>query len=133
MDLFAYRDDCHLSAARPHFGQAGIAWSVLGSIWNGEAVTAEQMAESMEFRGYDVNDYEVAIQAAVEIGWIETSDAPGKFRPTQKGRELREKVETLTNEYFYRPWSVLTQEELDELYGLLTKFHEQLMANHKSK
>ena len=133
MDLFAYRDDCHLSAARPHFGQAGIAWSVLGSIWNGDAVTAEQMAETMEFRGYDVSDYEVAIRAAMEIGWIEASDAPGKFRPTQKGRELREKVENLTNEYFYRPWSVLVQEELDELYALLTKLHEQLMAYKKSK
>jgi len=133
MDLFAYRDDCHLSAARPHFGQAGIAWSVLGSIWNSDAVTAEQMAETMEFRGYDVSDYEVAIRAAMEIGWIEASDAPGKFRPTQKGRELREKVENLTNEYFYRPWSVLVQEELDELYALLTKLHEQLMAYKKSK
>lgn len=132
MDLFAYRDDCHLSAARPHFGQAGIAWSVLGAIWNRDAVTAEQMAETMEFRGYDVSDYEVAIRAATEIGWIETSDALGKFQLTQKGRELREKVETLTNEYFYRPWSVLTQEELDELFGLLTKLHEQLMFYRKS-
>jgi len=133
MDLFAYRDDCHLSAARPHFGQAGIAWSVLGAIYNGDAVTAEQMAETMASRGYEVSDYEVAIQAAVEIGWVETGDAPGRFRPTQKGRELREKVENLTNEYFYRPWSVLTQEELDELYGLLTELHEQLLAYKKSK
>lgn len=128
MDLFAYRDDSHLSAAHPYFGQAGIAWSVLGSIWNGDAVTARQMAETMAFRGYDVSDYEVAIQAAVEIGWIEAGDTPDKFRPTQKGRELREKVEGLTNEYFYRPWSVLTQAELDELYDLLTKLHEELMA-----
>jgi hypothetical protein len=133
MDLFAYRDDCHLSAARPHFGKAGIAWSVLGSVWNGDAVTAEQMAETMESRGYDVNDYEVAIQAAVQIGWIEASDAPDKFRPTQKGRELREKAEALANEYFYRPWSVLTQSELDELYDLLTNFHEQLLEYKKSK
>jgi hypothetical protein len=132
MDLFAYRDDSHLSAARPHFGQAGIAWSVLGSIWSGDAVTAEQMAETMESRGYDVSDYEVAIQAAVEIGWVEASDVPGKFRPTKKGEELREQVENLTNEYFYRSWSVLTQDELDELYGLLTKLHEQLIAYKKS-
>ena len=132
MDFFAYRDDSHLSAARPHFGQAGIAWSVLGSIWNGDAVTAEQMTEAMEFRGYESSDYEVAIQAAVQIGWVEASDVPGRFRPTKKGRELREKVENLTNEYFYRPWSVLTQEELDELYGLLTKLHEQLMSYKKS-
>src|SRR6266545_623359 len=29
MDLFAYHDDCHYTAAHPHFGRAGIAWSVL--------------------------------------------------------------------------------------------------------
>jgi len=133
MDLFAYRDDCRLSAARPHFGQAGIIWSVLGSLWNGDAATVEQMAEAMESRGYDVSDYEVAIQAATQIGWIESADAPGKFRPTQKGRDLREKVENLTNEYFYRPWSVLTQDELGELYNLFTKLHEELISYKKSK
>jgi len=133
MDLFAYRDDSHLSAARPHFGHAGIVWSVLGSICNGDAATAEKMAEAMEFRGYDVSDYEVAIQAAVEIGWVETADIAGKYRPTQVGGQLREKIENLTNEYFYAPWSVLTTDELDELYTLLTKLHEQLVSYKKSK
>ena len=69
----------------------------------------------------------------MQIGWIEASDAPDKFRPTQKGSELREKAETLANEYFYRPWSVLTQPELDELYDLLTKLYEQLSEYKKSK
>jgi hypothetical protein len=132
MDLFAYRDDSHLSAARPHFNQAGIVWSVLGSLWTGDAVTAEQMAERLAFRGYDADDYEVAIQAAVGVGWVEEADVPRKFRPTQIGRELREQAEQLTNEYFYRPWSVLTQEERDELYDLLTKLRDQLNAFRKS-
>jgi len=131
MDLFAYRDDSHLSAARPHFGQAGIVWNVFDSVLSGEAVSAEQMAESMSFRGYEVEDYEVAIQAAVEIGWIEDAETPGTFRPTQKGEELREQVEQLTNVYFYRPWAVLTEKELDDLYDLLTNFREQLSAYKK--
>jgi len=131
MDLFAYRDDSHLSAARPHFGQAGIVWSVLGSVWNKDAANAGQMVEAMASRGYDVADYDVAIQAAMEIGWIETADTPDKFRPTQKGRKLREQVESLTNEYFYHPWSVLVQSELDELYALLTKLHDQLVVYNK--
>ena len=133
MDLFAYRDDSHISASHPHFGQAGIVWSVLGSLWNGDAVTAEQMAEAMSFRGYEVTDYEVTLQAAVEIGWAEVADVSGKFRPTQKGRELREQAEQLTNEYFYGPWSVMTQAELDELYDLLMKLREQLNTFRKSK
>lgn len=90
MDLFAYRDDSHLSASRPHFNQAGIVWLVLGALWNKEAVTANQMAEKMTFRGYEVSDYEVALQAAVEVGWAEMDDRPGTFRLSQQGQQLRE-------------------------------------------
>jgi len=133
MDLFAYRDDSHLSAARPHFNEAGIVWIVLGALWKGEAINAEQMAEKMAFRGYEVDDYEIAIQAAVEVGWVEGVDQPSIFRPTQQGKELCEQVEHLTNEYFYAPWSVLIQNEIDELYDLLTKLRAGLNVYRKSK
>jgi hypothetical protein len=133
MDVYAYRDDSHIAAAHPHFGQAGIVWSVLGSLWKGETVTVEQIAETMPFRGYEVSDYEVALQAAVEMGWAEKSDVSGAFCITQKGRELREQTEQLTNEYFYDPWSVMTQGELDELYDLLLKLREQLNSYRKAK
>src|SRR6266511_3441870 len=39
MDLFAYRDDSHLSAARPHFNHSGIVCVVLCALWNKEVVT----------------------------------------------------------------------------------------------
>jgi len=132
MYLFAYRDDSHLSAAHPHFGQAGIVWNVLSSIASGNAVTAAQMADVMTFRGYEAGDYEVAIQAAIEIGWVEAGDTPNVFRPTQKGTELREEVEQLTDEYFYRTWSVLKQEEIDTLYVLLTKLRDGLVDYKRS-
>jgi hypothetical protein len=132
MDLFAYRDDSHLSASRPHFNQAGIVWIVLGALWNRDAVTAKQMAEKMTFRGYEVSDYEVAIQAAVEIGWAETDDRPDTFRLSTQGIALREQAEHLMNEYFYTPWSVLVQAEMDELYDLLTKLHDGLNVFRKS-
>ncbi|MBN2117912.1 MAG: hypothetical protein JW730_15150 [Anaerolineales bacterium] len=133
MDMYAYRDDSHLSAARPHFNQAGIVWLVLGSLWKGDAVNAGQMAEIMSFRGYEVEDYEIAVQAAVEVGWAEQADRPEAFRPTRKGKELREQVERSTNEYFYAPWAVLVQEEIDELYDLLTTLRYELNAYRKSK
>ncbi|MDQ3007329.1 MAG: hypothetical protein M3R47_18335, partial [Chloroflexota bacterium] len=126
MDLFAYRDDSHLSASHPHFGRAGIVWSVLGSVWSGNAVNAVQMTKSMAFRGYDVDDYEVAIQAAVEIEWLENAETSGAVRPTPKGRELREQAEGLTNEYFFRPWSALKPDELEELHSLLKELRHQL-------
>jgi len=132
MDVFAYHDDAHLSAARPHFNQAGIVWSVLGAVATGSAVTAEKMAKNLSFRGYETDDYEVALKAAVEIGWLETADTPETFRPTAKGREIREQVEKLTDEYFYRPWATFSPDQLDELYQLLSKFREQLHAYKKS-
>jgi DNA-binding MarR family transcriptional regulator len=131
MDLFAYRDDSHLAAARPHFNQAGIVWLALGAIWSGSAATAQRMAETMAFRGYEVNDYTVALQAAREIGWLEEAEAPGEFRLTETGRELREQVEANTDEYFYRTWSVLEQEELVELQDLLTILRDRLRELRK--
>jgi len=132
MDIFAYHDDAHLSAARPHFNQAGIVWSVLGAVATGGAVTAEQMAETMSFRGYDSYEYEAAIKAAIQVGWLEAADVAGAFRPTQQGRTLREQVEKLTDDYFYAPWATFSSNELDELYNLLTKLREQLHGFKKS-
>jgi len=127
LSLHAYHDDAHYSAAHPHFGGAGIIWSVLGYLWTGKAVSAEQMAERMAFRGYDEADYEVALQAAVEIGWAEQGDLPNSFRVTDKGRTLREDVEQQTDAYFYAPMSVLSDWETEQLRTLLTKLHEMIV------
>jgi len=126
MDLFAYRDDSHLTAARPHFNQAGIVWLVLSAASEADSVNAAKIAESASFRGYDSGEYHIALRAAKEIGWLEEAGESGIFRITQKGRELRAQVEAKTDDYFYRPWTVLTQEELDELYDLLTKLRDRL-------
>jgi hypothetical protein len=133
MDLFAYRDDSHLTSARPHFNQAGIVWLAFGAVSSGGSVTAARMAKEMAFRGYEVEDYQIALQAAKEIGWIEESDSAGSFRLTEKGTRLREQVEANTDEYFYAPWSALPQEELDELHDLLTKLRDQMRELRKKQ
>ncbi|MFN8385630.1 MAG: hypothetical protein U0X92_04310 [Anaerolineales bacterium] len=131
MDLYAYRDDSHLAAARPHFNQAGIVWLTLGAAAEAESVNAVKIAENMSFRGYEANDYQIALQAAQEIGWLEEAGESGIFRITQKGKELRAQAEAQTDEYFFAPWSTLTQEELDELYELLTKLRDGLRELRK--
>jgi hypothetical protein len=133
MDLFAYRDDAHLAAARPLFNKAGIVWLALGSLWLGEAANAQQMAEKMAFRRYDEDDFEIAIQAAVELGWVEPAARPGTYRLTGPGRELWSQAEQQTDEYFYRPWSVINPDELEELYHLLTVLHDTLAIYRKSR
>ena len=132
MDLFAYRDDSNLSASRQYFNQGGIVWLVLGALETGDAVNAGQMAEKMAFRGYDVEDYEIAIQAALELGWVEPGSRPDRFGLTEEGRRLRAQAEQDTNEYFYAPWTVLTQDEIIELHGLLAKLHSVLKVYGKS-
>ena len=132
MDLFAYRDDSHLSASRPYFNEAGIVWLVLGALWKGEAVNAGQMAEKMALRGYEVEEYEIAIQAAMELGWVEQANRQDAFRLTEQGKQLREQAEADTNEYFYAPWAVLTAEEIKELHELLTRLYNNLKLYGKT-
>ena len=98
MDLFAYRDDSHISASHPHFGKAGIIWNVLDTLWNQDNGKAGQLAEIHSFRGYDVNDYEVALQAAVQIGWAEETEVPSAYRISPQGRKIRAEAERLTDE-----------------------------------
>ena len=131
MDLLAYHDDAHLSAARPYFNEAGIVWSAFGCVWSGTANTAEMIAEALAFRGYEAEHYDAALQAALEAGWLELSDAPGAFRPTFKGQAMREQVDNLTDEYFYRPWAMFSPNELDELFALMQAFREQLQSVKK--
>jgi hypothetical protein len=133
MDLLAYRDDAHLAAARPHFNKAGIIWLVLGSLWQGSAVNAGQMAEKLAFRRYAEEDFEIAIQAAVVLGWVEPAEPASTYHLTGSGRELRSQAEQLTDEYFYRPWSVLNEDELEELHRLLTLLHDTLIIYRKSR
>lgn len=126
MDLLAFHDDAHLSAARPYFSEAGIVWSAFGCVRRDHTMTAEKIAEALAFRGYDAEHYAAALQAAVQAGWLESNDLPGTYRPTSKGQDMHAQVDKLTDEYFFRPWAVLSQNELDELYGLLEKLREQL-------
>jgi|CXWJ01.1.fsa_nt_gi hypothetical protein len=132
LDLFAYRDDSHLAAARPHFNQAGVVWSVLGAAAGGNPVTAETLAEQLAFRGYDADEYSIALQAAQEIGWLEQAGNSGNYRISQQGVGLREQVEQQTDAYFFAPWSTLKQDELDELQVALPKLREKLREHRKA-
>lgn len=126
MDIFAYRDDAHLSAARPYFNEVGIVWNAFSVVCGGKAVTAEQIAEETAFRGYETHDYDLALQAAVQAGWVEPAEQPQTFRPTIKGLDMRARVERLTEDYFYAPWQDFSLPELDEVHDLLSSLREEL-------
>ena len=126
MDVLAYHDDARLSAARPYFNEAGIVWSAFSSVWRDHTATADKIAEALAFRGYEAEHYAAALQAAAEAGWLEKTDAPETYRLTPKGEKMQDQVEMLKDGYFYRPWAIFSQNELDEFYSLLEKLREQL-------
>jgi hypothetical protein len=49
----------------------------------------------------------------LRLGWIENG-ADG-YQVTEKGRKVHQTAEDKTNEYFYAPWSVLENNELNQL------------------
>jgi DNA-binding MarR family transcriptional regulator len=127
LDLFAYRDDAHLSAWRGYH-VTGPAWNALTLLWRGEAVSPTQIAEQAAFRGYLASEYVTAIGKLVGRGWVETADTPGTYRVTEQGQALREGVELQTDAYFYAPWSCLNDRDITELRGLVIRLHGQLEA-----
>lgn len=120
MDLFAYRDDSHMSAWRG-YPVSGIAWNAFGMIWNGVAFSPEQIAEQAWFRGYTAQDYRGALDELRRRGWI---DETAQITPI--GKKLRDVVEQLTDAYFYAPWLALRENEVQELRLRLLELRNQL-------
>lgn len=121
MDLFAYRDDSHMSAWHG-YPVSGKAWNAYGMIWNSTAFTPQAMAEQAWFRGYDAGAYVVALNELRQRGWID-QDA----QVTPVGKKLRDAVEQLTDAYFYAPWFVLREQEVQELRVRLIELRNHLV------
>ncbi len=125
--LNALRDDAHLSTWRKH-DISGRDWETFTFIWNGEHTSAEALAEQLDFRGHGAEGYQEALDALVARGWIEAGDEAGHYVTTNKGKELRDKVETKTNTYFYSVWKVLSDDQLQQLHTKLTTIRDELRA-----
>lgn len=120
MDLFAYRDDAHMSAWHG-YPVSGIAWSAFGMIWSNTAFTPEEIAAHAWFRGYEADDYRRALDELRGRGWINEA---GQVTPV--GKKLRDSVEQLTDAYFYSPWLVLGESQVQELRVRLIELRNHL-------
>ncbi len=119
--LNAFRDDAHIASWRLT-GVSGQVWEVLTLIWNGTAQTAQKLADSLPYRHYSPGEYQAALDQLVDLGWIEeTQDG---YQLTQKGTKIREKAEQDTNTFYFQPWSVMGDSELDQLAQLLEELKE---------
>lgn len=122
-DLAGYRDDSHLAAWQQH-NIAGHIWEAFTFIWRGDTTNLDALAEELARRGHTREGYEQAIGELVERGWL-TEDA-GEYQVTPSGKEIRQEAEDATDRYFFAPWAVLSQTELEELKVLLHSLRDGL-------
>jgi DNA-binding MarR family transcriptional regulator len=124
-DLRAFRDDAHLAAWKP-YGAAGAVWETLTYVWRGEARTAEALGERLGARGYSAEVYAKALADLARRGWVE--ERADGFAVTDSGGWLRQEAEEVTDRYFYGPWSCLSDPEVADLVGLLTRLRDNLQG-----
>jgi hypothetical protein len=123
LDVLAFRDDVHVAAWQP-YGVGGQVWEAFTYAWRGEAGTAAEMAEQLPYRSYDEVAYAAALQDLAERGWISEED--GRYTATEKGKELREEAEEVTDHYFDAAWAALDGTEMEEAKSLLWELAKAL-------
>ena len=126
-DLNAFRDDAHLAAWRP-LQVAGEAWELLTFLWRGEVKNADEMVEKAGSRGHTQEAYQSALGDLIGRGWVRAAgDAERRaFEVTAAGRQVRDDAEAATDRFFYAPWQVLNETEVDDLRELLTRLKAAL-------
>lgn len=109
-DLTAFRDDAHLAAwseysVHPH------TWDILGLIWSGKACSFKEILETVRPRDWLEDQTACSIEELLTLGWIE---GVADFHLSAEGRVVRDMAEKRTNEFFFKPWEILTAGELDQ-------------------
>jgi hypothetical protein len=124
-DINAFRDDTHMAAWRP-LEIDGYVWEAFSLVCDGQANSAATLLGQLAHRGYTRAEYGDALSELVRRGWIEHDDAAGTYLVTAAGRATRAEVERLTDQYFYAPWSCLTEAEIAMAHNLLIRLREGL-------
>lgn len=131
LTIGGFRDDCHLSAWQKH-KLPGYHWETFSFIWEGETNTAEKLAETLSgYRGYQQAEYQSAIEQLIEKGWAEAKE--DHYIVTEIGRQLRAEAEELTNQYYVKAFSALSEAELIELNGMIEKMTTELAQKSEKK
>ncbi len=119
-DFNAFRDDAHMAAQRAH-NIDGHTWEGFAYIHDGRASDATSLYQQLAYRGYAIEDWQTALTALVERGWLAASDQG--YIVTPQGSAIHEQVERLTDHYFYAPWAYLDDEEQEKLITLLQRLY----------
>ncbi len=126
-DFNAFRDDAHMAAWQAQAVE-GYVWEAFSLIHSGQATTANEVYDALIFRGYSRSDYAAALHALQEKGWVVSSNDADRYEVSDLGQQIWQKVEQLTDEYFYAPWSELADDEIEETINLLQQFYDELQG-----
>ena len=115
--LWMARDDAHIGAWRiarfpaPHL-------SVLTQLWHGEVDTLEDLTARLE-EAHEPEMIAELVEELTEQGYVETK--AGALQPTRAGYNVREAIESDTDELYFRQWPPLDPDTLGWLYDALSR------------
>jgi len=124
-DLFSYRDDSHLASWR-NLAVSGHAWDVLSVIWREGPITIESVSDKLARRKWTKEETNQAADEIRTKGWIEGTL---ELTVTEKGNQIRDEAEALTNDYFFSPWDSVPKSDLETLSTLLPELYDLLSVD----
>ncbi|MEO1289831.1 MAG: MarR family winged helix-turn-helix transcriptional regulator [Chloroflexota bacterium] len=114
-----YRDDVHASVWK-NVGFTGVQMEVFTQLWHGENYNASKLAEKLAYRGYIEADYQIVLDELDESQLVTQTD--DTYTLTDKGRELRQSIETHTERIFNRFCEMtFSEDEANEFANIIDR------------
>jgi hypothetical protein len=115
--LWLARDDAHIGAWRiAHFPPPHL--SVLTQLWHGEADTLAAL-ETQLAAAHTAETIAELIEELAEQGYVEWK--AGAPQPTRAGYNVREAIESDTDDLYFRQWPPLSPDDLSWIHATLTR------------
>jgi hypothetical protein len=121
--LNAYRDDAHLAAWHPS-GLDGPAIEALTLLWDGQANSLETLEAQLKHRGHRPAVYEAAVDELRLRDLVHGPDIALHLTP--EGYVFRDNIEQQTDDYFFAPWTCLSDADEAMMLDLLTELRDGL-------
>jgi DNA-binding MarR family transcriptional regulator len=122
--FLAYRDDAYVNAWMSQDVNSYV-WEAFSCIYKGQAQNAREIVGRLgKYRYYDRQTYDAALRELIERGWITRVDK--KYEPTEAGIKVLAHVARAMNQYFYKPWIELGEDELKALKCLMESLAQAL-------
>ena len=121
--LSAYRDDAHLAAWQKS-DLTATALEALTQLWRGPADTFDGLIDQLAHRGHTRQVYWDALIDLEKNGFITIRDA--NLVVTEDGKQFRQQIENETDQYFFKPWAVLSTKQKADTQALLSQLRDKL-------